>query len=156
MPIESDFSGIGRCLYKGEIHGAKLYTWNNYLRQIITFTGHDVVTMATVFRAVYEILTGMLPSTQEPMLNILAWHEKDGYIVHVIPRKLHRPDRFFARDDSRLLISPASIDLGGVLIMPREEDFLKITNADIGDVFRQVCVDDEFITYLVRQLIHHP
>ncbi len=65
---------------------------------------------------------------------------------------MHRPVRFFVEGKDQLLISPASVDLGGVVITPREEDFRKIKSGDISDIFRQVCYTDEEIYHLISDL----
>ena len=68
------------------------------------------------------------------MLNILAYHGSDEWIVHIIPRRVHRPACYFAEGDEKILLSPASVDIGGVFITPREEDFNRITAADIAGI----------------------
>jgi hypothetical protein len=82
------------------------------------------------------------------MVNILTYYYNDGWVIHVIPRKLHRPIQFFADGDKQILLSPASVDLGGVIITPREEDFNKINAPDIIDIFNQVCFDENEIMAL--------
>ena len=77
------------------------------------------------------------PERPEPMLNILASYSSDEWIIHFIPRKLHRPTQFFAGGDDKILLSPASVDMGGVIITPREEDFVKICKSDLTDIFSQ-------------------
>ena len=73
---------------------------------------------------------------------------ENGSFIHLFPRKLHRPSQFFAEGDAQILISPASVDFGGVFILPRKEDFDKITTADIVSVFEQVTVDDAVFSEL--------
>jgi hypothetical protein len=43
--------------------------------------------------------------------------------------------------------------MGGVLIMPRKSDFIRIDRPLIEDVFRQVCVNDHFIRDLATSII---
>jgi diadenosine tetraphosphate (Ap4A) HIT family hydrolase len=152
IPVEADFTKKTRCIYQLEKQGVKVFTWESYLRKMITMSGDDPVVLTDHFHTVYHHMAQIIPSGDEPMLNILAWYNLGHYVIHLIPRKLHRPDRYFASGAGQLLVSPASIDLGGVLIVPREEDFVKINQADIIDVFRQVCVDDELIQYLVTKI----
>lgn len=152
MPIEADFYNKTKCIFNREMQGVAVYTWDRYLRRMITLSGNSGSSLEKLFHTLYDHLAQTIPTEDEPMLNILAWHNHDHYVVHLIPRKLHRPDRYFATGEKQLLVSPASIDLGGVLILPREEDFKRITPADITDVFNQVGVDDELIHYLVSKL----
>ena len=86
------------------------------------------------------------------MLNILATFDQDKWIVHVIPRTLHRPVQYFETGEKKIILSPASVDMGGVLITPREEDFFKIGEADVKDILQQVCFDQQAVFKLISQL----
>jgi hypothetical protein len=152
LPVENDFSSGRACTLYGEIHGIRIYTWKNYLRGLITFSGNNIPELVSLFNAVYELLERPAPSNEEPMMNILAGFDSDRFILHLFPRKLHRPARYFATGDGQLLISPASIDLGGVMILPRKRDFDRILREDLMEVFREVCADEGLMKYLVEHL----
>ena len=52
------------------------------------------------------------------------------------------------------MISPGTVDLGGVIITPREKDFEKITAATVNTIFKEVCVTDDVIE-MVKQKMDH-
>lgn len=79
---------------------------------------------------------------KEPMMNILAWYDEGRWRSVIFPRRKHRPDRFYAEGDDNLLISPASVDMGGVFITPLEKDFEKIAPEDITAILEEVIVDN--------------
>ena len=153
MPIENDFSAKKNCLFQLNLNGIEIFTWDNYLRKMITICGSDQVALEGLFGKLYGLLAAALPSDDEPMMNILTGYNQGNWVIHVFPRKQHRPRQYFASGDKKFILSPASIDMGGVLIMPREEDFNKITKEEITDIYKQVCVDDVFIHYLLQRLI---
>ncbi|MDR1369758.1 MAG: DUF4922 domain-containing protein [Dysgonamonadaceae bacterium] len=74
----------------------------------------------------------------EPMLNILTWYGNSKWTSCIFPRKKHRPACYSAEGDANLLISPASVDMGGVFITPLEKDFEKITAEDIARILDEV------------------
>ncbi len=74
-------------------------------------------------------------------------------MVHVFPRVLHRPACYFAEGDEQILISPASVDMGGVFITPRPEDFEKITAEDVASILNQVCLSEDACKELVNKLL---
>ena len=78
------------------------------------------------------------PEDDEPMMNILTWYEAAKWIVCIFPRKKHRPSCYSAEGEANLLISPASVDLGGVFITPLEKDFEKITAKDIAEILHEI------------------
>jgi hypothetical protein len=87
------------------------------------------------------------------MLNILAYFIGDEWIVHIIPRRVHRPACYFAEGDEKILISPASVDIGGVFITPMEEDFNRITATDIAGILAEVCLNEEELRTLTARLL---
>jgi ATP adenylyltransferase/5',5'''-P-1,P-4-tetraphosphate phosphorylase II len=152
MPIENDFSGGSLTELISVFNGTEIWKWKNYLRTILTMKGHDPVAMSTCFETIFDNFSGIQPDKPEPMLNILAYYNTGNWIIHIIPRKVHRPSQFFAEESNKILLSPAAVDLGGVLITPREEDFIKISSNDIADIFRQICLDENDLTGLLKGL----
>lgn len=153
MPIEDDFSK-GKCtrLWSSK-PGIEIWQWTGYIRGIITLKGADKNKLVEVFNHFFELFTAIQPDRPEPMLNILAWYDYDYWVIHLIPRKLHRPCQYFAEGKDKIILSPASVDLGGVIITPREEDFIKITRNDVEDIFRQVCLDEEELSVFLNELL---
>lgn len=97
-----------------------------------------------LFSLLYRSLP-VKPGEEEPMMNVLARYEADRWTVFVFPRRKHRPDCYNAEGEAHLLISPASVDLGGVFITPVEKDFRKITAEDVKRILGEVCLSaDEF------------
>ena len=74
----------------------------------------------------------------EPKFNIFAWRENGRLIVLLIPRSKHRPDCFFAEGEAQLLVSPGALDMAGILVTARPEDFERMTADKVGDIIREV------------------
>jgi hypothetical protein len=145
LPIETDFSGGKFTTLISGKPGVKIWNWSGYLRGIVTLSGSESEKLISVFNHFFKKFSAFQPDKPEPMLNILAYYNPDGWVVHLIPRKLHRPTQFFEEDIDQILLSPGSVDLGGVIITPREEDFNKINASDIADIFNQVCINENEI-----------
>jgi len=153
MPIEMDFTEGRHSRLVLSNPGLEIWKWEGYLRGIITLRGNDAGKLAGVFGKLFESLGRRQPERPEPMMNILSGYSSDEWTIHIFPRKQHRPRQFFSSGDDRLLVSPAAVDLGGVLITPREEDYEKITGEDVIDIFSQVCFNDTEIEALVSEII---
>jgi hypothetical protein len=153
IPIEKDFiEGKNIKLLFGRA-GMEIWQWKGYKRGIITLFGNEKQVLIDVFNTFLDRFADIQPENPEPMLNILAAYSPSGWIVHVIPRKTHRPVQFFKEGPEQILISPAAVDLGGMIIAPREEDFKKITKADIENIFGQVCYSEDEISCLINTLL---
>ena len=87
---------------------------------------------------------------QEPMINMLSYY-RNKWQVLLFPRAKHRPWQYFEEGNRNILLSPASVDMGGTLITPMEKDFEKISREDIQDIFRQI----SFSTLHFNQLKQH-
>lgn len=80
---------------------------------------------------------------REPMMNILCFSTPAGERLVVIPRKRHRPSFYGTEGTDCMLISPASVDVGGVFITPRPEDFARMDADAIRRVLNEVCLNSE-------------
>lgn len=152
MPLEKDFYNKSHIRLLSVNKGIELWHWHNYIRGIVTLRGSDRKALNDIFQSFYQKFSLIQNDKPEPMLNILVSHNESGWIIHIFPRKVHRPVQFFMEGDDKILLSPASVDLGGVIITPREEDFLKITKDDVADIFSQVCFDESELPYLFSQI----
>ena len=152
MPLETDFRGGQYSQLVNTYNGVELYNWAGYHRGVITLKGRRADTIEELFNKLHKILASRQADEVEPMLNVLTYFENEYYIVHVFPRILHRPDCYFATGNKQILISPASVDMGGVFITPCPEDFEKITAPDIANILQQVCLDENTCLQLIKQL----
>ena len=120
-----------------------VFSLRNYLCPgivIITRTPHA---NKVLFEKVYRSLP-INEDEYEPMMNIMAWSQSnaaDGYerIVSVIlPRTKHRPACYFKEGKEQVMVSPGSLDMGGMIITPRKEDFDQM-NAELAKSIIQEC-----------------
>ena len=144
MPIDTEYfdrkKNYGKLVtWNGRF---EVYRFNHYLRKMISIEAdraQDIVSASQIF---YRYLEKLQPNEQEPLLNAICVYKNKKYRLYIFPRKLHRPSQFFAEGNEQLLISPGAVDMGGVLITPRKEDFDKITKEDIISIYKQVSLDD--------------
>jgi ATP adenylyltransferase/5',5'''-P-1,P-4-tetraphosphate phosphorylase II len=160
LPIEEEYkknSGItgGAKLIQDwkSIDGVEICSWSNYLRKMLTFRSKDKDQLVSRFEILFTALKKLQPTASEPMLNILSSWEGGYWTVHIFPRQLHRPWQFFEDGEKQILFSPASVDMGGVLITPRAVDFSKITEMDIRDIFEQICLDEKKFESLLKKIM---
>lgn len=111
------------------------------LRRFFVLESESKKTLEAAFGHISDF-TRQLGGGGEPMLNILAYF-REKWRVLVFPREKHRPWQYFQDGEKNILLSPASVDMGGVLITPMEKDFRKLCKDDIVDIFTQVCLDEK-------------
>jgi hypothetical protein len=153
LPVEVDFSDGNFAKRISSKPGIEVWLWTGYRRGIITLKGTGREKLISGFELIFDSFSATQKERPEPMLNILAYYSGSEWVVHLIPRKLHRPSQFFEEGPGQILLSPASVDLGGVIITPREEDFLKLNVSDVKDIFRQVCMEEDELTGFISELL---
>ncbi|RKE00025.1 DUF4922 domain-containing protein [Marinifilum flexuosum] len=153
MPVEEECFALkdkADLLVKSE--EIEVCAFNHYLRKMISVETTNTEELIAVVSKFYNAFAAMQAEEKEPMLNVICSYVDGKYMMHLFPRKLHRPTQYFAEGDDQILISPASVDFGGVFITPRREDFEKITAEDIEDIFKQVCVDEDVFSLLCEKI----
>lgn len=114
---------------------------------VVRGTGRAAVA-AALSRAV-ELLASVTDRQPEPWCNVAAYHEPAGFTAILFPRGKHRPAAFHTGE---LTVSPAAIDLCGIFVVPRADDFERISGADVEAVFREVTLPDAEFSRLVTAL----
>ncbi|MCL6494026.1 MAG: DUF4922 domain-containing protein [Ignavibacterium sp.] len=119
-----------------------IQTVDDGLRKFILFESNDEQLLIDSFRKFYKTYSQLMNEEQEPLMNIISLYDDEfGWRVIVFLRAKHRSHHYFEDDEKKILVSPAAIDLGGVCIFPREEDFNRINKELIEEIFREVFID---------------
>lgn len=141
MPIEEEFRFHPRKSRLIDRKGLRVFSIENYLRKTLVIEGEDTDEIERWFNKVYSFLDAIQKNGEEPMLNIVCSWENGFWRLFIFPRRGHRPRQFFAEGEEKIVLSPASVDFGGVLITPREEDFHKLDEKLVEDIFKQVTLN---------------
>ncbi len=138
MPLLKDFQTLGKenavCLEKTA--SATLYKLKDFLRTAYVIESVEIESSFSIFETLYH--SWQTVADVEPLMNIIARYSDNTWTVFVLPRKVFRPRQYFADDETRVMISPAAVEMAGILITPVEEDFHKITPELIRDIYGQI------------------
>lgn len=138
MPVEQDVNNdrIIKELIKAD--SFSVLTIDNYLRRILVLKSTDSQTLTDLFDTITALLPPAGDSGKESKFNLIAWFEDQTWTVCLFPRETLRPWQFFAEGDVKVLFSPGSVDMAGLIVAPRREDFEKYTPGLLTDLFSQV------------------
>ena len=130
-------------------NGEGIWHVTDYPAAAFLIRSHAQESDERLFKRLYKCLEG----TPEPMMNIVAWRQGDDYLSVVLPRRKHRPACYEAKSDGqRFVVSPGAIDMGGLLITPRQEDFERLT-ADVAfGILREVSLSAEQVEKIIARL----
>lgn len=104
-----------------------------------------------LFRRLYKAMPQRGDET-EPMMNIISWRKGEEFISVVIPREKHRPKAYFAEGDAQFVVSPGALDMSGLIITPREEDFRKLTEEKALSLLQECGVSEEKMNAIIAKL----
>ena len=153
MPIDEDINALkkkyGKKYSKNE---TELWAIKDGLRNFIVLESEDKIVLNDTFDKIYQEMEKISDAREEPMMNILTLFKAGRWRTLIFPRALHRPLQYFEDGEKNILLSPASVDMGGVLITPLEKDFKKITKEDIKDIYRQVLLSNDRFDDLIKKI----
>ncbi len=140
-PDHMHFQAGSRGLFPIEKDTASLtgVTVPNYGRNVFILRGRDRSALINRMDRVIELLAKTTGKRPEPLVNIAVLHERGEWVTYLFPRKKHRPAVFYTGE---LTVSPASIDLCGIFVVPLAQDFERITGEAIAAIFREVTLPD--------------
>jgi len=121
----------------------------NYRRNVFVFRGRERSALIDRMDRAIEVLAEATGKRPEPLVNLAVFHERDQWITYLFPRGKHRPGVFYSGE---LTVSPASIDLCGIFVVPIAHDFEKITGDAIAAIFREVTLPDDRFQEVVGKL----
>jgi SpoIID/LytB domain protein len=104
-----------------------------------------------LFRRLYEAIP-QHDDEVEPMMNIVSWRYRDEYLSVVFLRSKHRPDCYYAEGDEQYIISPGALDMAGLFITPRHEDFERLTPERALSILAEVSLSKDELEQVIGKL----
>ncbi|MGD1046358.1 MAG: DUF4922 domain-containing protein [Bacteroidota bacterium] len=153
IPVECDAVNVQkrkRFYYKNHVAG---FTLMNYGRSVMIIESTDKNQLLVFMHTMFVEWKKLLCISKEPMTNILCSYQENIWRLIIFPRRKHRPDSYFKEGNNRVLISPAAVDMGGLIVMPLEKDFLKIDATMIEDIFAEVSEKQEVVDNILEKMI---
>lgn len=130
----------------------RLCTIEDYPFPTLVLIANDAALAQTLFRRAYAALP-CHPDDTEPMLNVLAWRQEEHVVTILLPREKHRPACYTAPCEAdRMLISPGALDMAGLVITPRKEDFDRLTASLLVKTVGEVALGQEAFAKVLRRL----
>ncbi|MDP1991763.1 MAG: GNAT family N-acetyltransferase [Syntrophales bacterium] len=152
LPVEEEVLEPRNGQIVGRWDGVSLRRTMGLGRGILVIEGEGAEEIASVFGKLIEALRCLNPSVDEPLLNLFGAYTGKGWRLILFPRLKLRPAAYFREGEEQLLISPGAVDIAGILITPREKDFLALDREMVRGIFREVAFDDAAIDALIDRL----
>jgi hypothetical protein len=154
LPVENELENLEKNHSEILVHkrGLKIFAVKNYLRRFVCIVSSDRTETINAFHNVYSSFP--VKNRNEPMLNILCFYKIGEWRIIIFPRKKLRPSHFFQPDEKQIVVSPAAVELGGVLVLPVGKDFEVISNDIISEIYDEVTLSlshfEQWINYFMN------
>ena len=159
VPIQSDWQRLVRTAQPitENADGESMSLLTEYVVPVFAIRSRHSEVERKMFRRLYRAMKQITPAggelhdassqtAEEPMMNIVAWKQDDEYVTLVFPRKKHRPDCY----PDKLMVSPGAIDMAGLIITPRQEDFEKMDADTATAILQEVSISNTEAQELVE------
>lgn len=142
MPVDTEFEYLKK--YKSKVlvneEDIEIIQIKYYMRKMVAFESEYREPIDFFFTKVFQQLP-FDEASGEPMMNVLANYQNGKYRLMLFLRNKQRPSCYYKEDPERIMVSPASVEMGGIIVTPREEDFKKITKDDLKEIYNETCMN---------------
>ena len=149
-PLEKELNHCKKIIMSSSTLHAFIYYGDIQGRVFFILEGNETQALEAAFGGLLHALKSALNTKDEPMLNIACLTREEGLNLIVFPRSRHRPHVFFRQDEDRIAISPAVIEMTGVIVTPLERDFLRLDAKTLESIYTEVSMDKKTLEAIIN------
>ncbi len=151
IPVERDAEEVHRRILRKKDGAVSFLTLRNYGRRVLLLESEDEKKLETSFLNLMDKMQRVVQTTREPMLNLLCSFRNNEWRIIIFPRRKHRPAVYFHEGEARILISPAAVDMGGLVVTPVERDYERVDATMIENIYEEVSIDQDVLERIVSE-----
>ncbi len=141
LPIEKEIMNLRPSSASALTENVLFYLPDSLGRQAVVLEGTDAHALGRAFHSFLDGLRNTLKEVEEPMINIVGFLQAKRLCLVVFPRRKHRPDAFFKSGEEQISISPAVVEMGGILVTPLRRDFERLDKNLVEAIFEEVSME---------------
>jgi hypothetical protein len=152
LPIETELEDNRPILPISRHLSASVYRVENLGRATLLIEESDIGAVKKTMQKILAVMKSDGATEMEPMLNLYAQFNEGKLLVLLFPRQKNRPDLYYLEGTEQVLISPGSVEMGGLLVTPIERDFRRLNPEIIRHIYREVSVHPVLLKKWTHQL----
>ena len=130
---------------------ASLYHYSKFTTGIFALKAETSKSAAKMFYRLLDCVE-LQDGDKEPQFNLFTWWQDGEFRSIVILRSRHRSHHYFSDGPDHLTMSPGCADMGGVFIVPVEDEYHKITPELLTEMVQEVSVSKDQETRIINRL----
>ena len=153
LPLQTEWARLSQSLTTivSTDDGSELAIIDDYICPALAIRSKNMTGSELLFKTLYRAMP-LVDGETEPMMNIVAWRQNDELITVVMPRRKHRPDCYYKTGNDQLLVSPGALDMGGLIITPRAEDFARISSEQAVAILQECAITGQELQELAEHI----
>ena len=152
IPVEMAAREKRHRVFRRSLDSVDILTLHDFGRQVIVLESPQREDLAAVLNKLLDSLRKTVEVSEEPMINVLCSFADGSWRVTLFPRSKHRPEAYFREEAERVLISPAAVDIGGLIVTPLEKDFNTVDASLVESIFQEVSLPQEKLDETILRL----
>ena len=152
IPVENAAQKKLHRVFRRSLDSVDILTLRDFGRQVIVLESLHRENLANVLNKLLDSLRQTVGVSEEPMMNVLCSFTDGAWRVILFPRSKHRPDVYFKEEAERVLISPAAVDIGGLIVTPLEKDFKTVNASLVESIFQEVSLPSAIVDETILRL----
>jgi hypothetical protein len=121
-------------------------------RSVFILESKNANELTEQFFHLLKVAQKILATNNEPLVNVICTYTRDCWRLVIFLRQKHRPDAYFAEVKNRIFISPGAIDMAGVIITPRLDDYNRLDCNTIRDIYQEVSLPEGMMNTIMNEL----
>jgi len=152
IPVENDANDPHRKKYLRNAGNVSCFTLENYGRQVVAFESSNKEELGKAMSMLLLKLQHIFPSNEEPLMNVLASVNNGVWRVIFFLRAKHRPHYYDLAGEAQVMISPALVDMGGLIVTPKERDFRRADASLVHEIFEEVSISRRAMEQVIASI----
>jgi len=153
MPIQKEILMKEKLAPIAHKDGVVFYRVKDVGREVIILEGDTQAAVGSCLTSFVDSLKKVLRVKEEPMINVAGSYEQAKWRLAIFPRSKHRPDTFFKKGPARIAVSPAVIEMGGVLVTPFARDFERLDAAAVEPIYDEVSLKGNSVESAIHAIV---
>ena len=151
IPLVEDVDRFQYLKYVASIQDAKLYHYDKFTTGVFVLRAETSKSAAKLF---YRLLdcADLPEGEKEPLFNLFSYWKDGEFRSVIVFRSRHRSHHYFSEGPDHLTMSPGCADMGGVFIVPVEEEYEKLTDGLLSEMVEEVSITKQEESTIINRL----
>lgn len=156
IPLQEDIdqmhAGTAGLKYLASVQDASLYHYEKFTTGVFAIRSQTSKSAAKLF---YRLLDcAEIPEGEtEPLFNLFTYYTEGEFRSIVVFRSRHRSHHYFSEGEDHLTMSPGCADMGGVFIVPVEQEYFKLNRELLEEMIAEVSLTKDEELRIIGRLV---